>query len=90
MQRKKKANASKFAGARKAVDIKEKANTKSLKEAFEKLKNHSPSKYDKPVDVESAVNPVDAPKGDTKRIRDSLGEPGTPENKRSYGMWSQY
>ena len=75
-------NAQKFEGARKAVDIKAKANTKSLKEAFEKLKNHSPSKYDKPVDVESAVNPVDAPKGDTKRIRESLGEPGTPENKK--------
>jgi hypothetical protein len=37
-------NAQKFEGARKAVDIKAKANTKSLKEAFEKLKNHSPSK----------------------------------------------
>jgi len=76
------ANAQKFAGARRAVDIKEKANIKSLKAAFEKLKNHSPSKYDKPVDVETTVNPVDAPKGDTKRIRESLGEPGTPENKK--------
>jgi hypothetical protein len=76
------ANAKKFAGARRAVDIKEKANIKSLKAAFEKLKNHSPSKYDKPVDVETTVNPVDAPKGDTKRIRESLGEPGTPENKK--------
>jgi hypothetical protein len=89
------ANAKKFAGARRIVDIKEKANIKSLKSKFHQWKDVTDDdrrksqeaklkalEADEPVNVETAVNPVDAPVKDTKRIRESFGAPEQPENKK--------